>query len=303
MKLVYKEKYLKRIIKALFNVLPFRYIVIMVDGGIASQINKLTIGFYFADKYKDKVKILYDTDWYRNCGMDIDGVNARKYEINKMYPDIRIRETGKFIKFITKCIYRHTTGWPDTYESVDDILLDHMYIDGYGYKIPLETRKYIFEKYLYKRVDTAVLNQDNLNILSQIRHSRNSIGVHVRRGDMARNSAIYDITPKNYFIKVMSDPKFSDSTFFVFSDDIKWVKEELVPFIQNRNIIVVDINGIDNGYSDLYLCSECNIIVSSQGSMAKFAAMLSNNENTILICPRNNGEDGDDVYWGQILYY
>lgn len=297
------KDFIKKIIKVLLYVLPFRYVVIMVDGGIASQINKLVIGFYFADKYKGKVKVLYDTDWYQNCGMDIDGVDVRKFEVNKLYPDIRIREAGKLVKIITKCMYRHETGWPDNYESVDNILVDHMYIDGYGYTVPLEIRHYIFEKYLYKRRDTAVLNQDNLIVLNQIRHARNSIGVHVRRGDMARNNTIYEITPKNYFIKVMSDSKFSDSTFFVFSDDIMWVKEELLPLIQNRNIIAVDVNGIDNGYSDLYLCSECNIIVSSQGSMAKFAAMLSNNENTILICPRNDDDNRDDLYWGQVLYY
>ncbi|MBR1907379.1 hypothetical protein IJ818_00390 [bacterium] len=60
-------------------------------------------------------------------------------------------------------------------------------------------------------------------------------------------------------------------------DEIDWIEKEIVPNLSDVNYELVNCNGSDKGYLDLYLISKCSSFITSLGSLAKTGAMLSEN--------------------------
>lgn len=94
----------------------------------------------------------------------------------------------------------------------------------------------------------------------------NSVSVHIRRGDYLNpeNKAMFGniCTPAYYrkALEVMRE-KMPDVHFYIFSDDIPYVRKEL----KGEDFTIVDINhGKDNFY-DMWLMSQCkhNICANS----------------------------------------
>ena len=54
------------------------YLVVMVDGGICSQMNQYLLGQIYAQRGED---VLYDLNWYEKVGTDVDGHFARTFEL------------------------------------------------------------------------------------------------------------------------------------------------------------------------------------------------------------------------------
>ena len=66
-------------------------------------------------------------------------------------------------------------------------------------------------------------------ISKQIRQEKNSVAVHIRRGDYVGNKK-YDVIDMDYFIRAAKYMKkqLKNPVFFIFSDDIDWVKKTLI---------------------------------------------------------------------------
>jgi len=121
--------------------------------------------------------------------------------------------------------------------------------------------------------------------MTRIQNS-NSVSLHIRRGDKT-NSKLHINLDLSYYleaIKIISD-KVPNLFLFIFSDDLKWVNENLVnlPF----RLEIIDWNRGSESYLDMHLMSLCkhNIIASSTFSW--WAAYLNSNPNKIVIAPRH----------------
>ena len=71
--------------------------------------------------------------------------------------------------------------------------------------------------------------------------------------------------------------------FFVFSDDIEWVKENL-----NITFPVVYLSGIKNikSYEELVLMSKCKHNIIANSSFSWWGAWLNTNQKKIVIAPK-----------------
>lgn len=112
----------------------------------------------------------------------------------------------------------------------------------------------------------------------------NSISLHIRRGDYLNNNSnlkVLDITYYQKAIQIISS-ELKNPYFFIFSDDINWVKENLdLKF----NHIFVDWNTNQDSYIDMQLMSLCKHNIIANSSFSWWGAWLNNNPSKLVIAP------------------
>lgn len=120
----------------------------------------------------------------------------------------------------------------------------------------------------------------------QIKQAQDTVSIHIRRGDYVSNSSAnkhHGTCDINYYERAISKIKESieSPTFFIFSDDIEWVKENLK--IENA-IYVSNPNLAECEELILMSCCKNNIIANSTFSW--WAAWLNPNLNKVVIAPQ-----------------
>lgn len=85
---------------------------------------------------------------------------------------------------------------------------------------------------------------------------------------------------------------------FIFSDEPEWVKMDLLPRLSVKDCAeVVDINGSDKGYMDLYLLAHCKHQITTKGTLGKFGALLADNPDKYVVLYN----DETQQYWKMLL--
>ncbi|RYY60601.1 MAG: alpha-1,2-fucosyltransferase [Chitinophagaceae bacterium] len=127
--------------------------------------------------------------------------------------------------------------------------------------------------------------------------SQNSVGIHIRRGDY-KNSDVMQLLSSidaEYYKRAinLAKEKITDPSFYFFSDDIEWVKENLyVP-----DAVYVSGNITASPLEDFYLLSQCAHQVIPNSTFAWWAAWLNPNPAKFVIAPQqwfNNSNSNRD---------
>lgn len=119
---------------------------------------------------------------------------------------------------------------------------------------------------------------------------KNSVCVHVRRGDFVSQGMIacdarYYVQGVQYILE-----KHVDANFLIFTDDIQWVKENIT-----FDVPVTFVTIKDPDYEVLRLMRMCKHFVISNSSFSWWAQYLGMSENKIVVAPKvwhvNNPEE------------
>ena len=77
--------------------------------------------------------------------------------------------------------------------------------------------------------------------------------------------------------------KLNDNiTYLVFSDDIKWCKENF----NKKKFVFIDGEESDKDYLELYLMSLCKNFIIPNSTFSWWGCYLSKNKNKIIISPK-----------------
>ncbi len=131
------------------------------------------------------------------------------------------------------------------------------------------------------------LNNKTIEIMSSI-SSTNSVSIHIRRGDYAnepKTNQIHGLTPLSYYknaIKLINE-KIPSPSYYVFSDDIAWAKDNLAE-IQEMHFI--DHTNADTAYEDLYMMSHCQHNILANSGFSYWGAWLNRNANKLVVSPK-----------------
>lgn len=131
--------------------------------------------------------------------------------------------------------------------------------------------------------------------------SKNSVCVHIRRGDYANSTWALKllVCDYHYYEKAMYEMTklVENPEFYIFSndnEDIKWIRENYhFPF----QVKFIELNNSD--YEELFLMSKCKHFILSNSSFSWWASYLSDNLNKKVIAPSkwNSGIwDMKDIY-------
>lgn len=123
----------------------------------------------------------------------------------------------------------------------------------------------------------------------------NSVSLHIRRGDYVTNDKLKGFLqplPLAYYNEAIEivEKKIDKPHFFVFSDDIAWVKDNLKI---NHQVSYVSGSGIED-HEELALMSQCKHNIIANSSFSWWGAWLNDNPGKIVIAPKNWFSDGDN---------
>ena len=135
--------------------------------------------------------------------------------------------------------------------------------------------------------EDQLINDISADYINAIEQSE-AVFLHIRRGDYLNkeNQKVFAECPLDYFENAANRIKedIKNVHFFVFSNDIQWVKSHLklndneVTFIQNEG------NSCD--LKDFYLMTRCKHAIISNSTFSWWAAYLINNNDKKVIAPK-----------------
>lgn len=291
-------------------------IIIKIQGGLGNQLLQYSIGRIIEMRHKKEVA--YDLSFFdfgkeskytkRPYVLDLFAISVRratKEEIlETRYPYSNFSRVISLIRrIINKYIFKkYYIGYQkDFFPMVSKH--KNLYLEGY------------WQSYLYYEKDKELVsssvvlkNSDGLDRWKKENNfdSISSVFVHIRRGDyLAKGSGISSLS-KEYYKKAVNviEQKVSSPVYYIFSDDILWVKENMGE-IFNKAIYVSALSFSDHEEFSLMKSSKHGIIANSTFSF--FAAFFSDHKNGVVIYPKdwkNIYLQGDNVicppYWNAV---
>lgn len=261
-------------------------IIVRLLGGLGNQFFQYALGRNLALKLKTELK--FDLFSY-----DVD--KKRVYELDKYNISDQVKIWGR-PRAIFKRVLNHLniksdgiTYLPEKKFNFDPNVLrskNNIYLGGYwqSYKYFESINDLIKEELTLKQKP----DQKNAGFLQLVKKESESVGLHIRRGDYIsdkRSAAHHGAKGLEYYGKAIDyiGSKLSHPSFFIFSDDIAWVKENLKI---NAPTFYADFNSPGKGSEDLRLMSNCNHFIIANSSFSWWAAWLGLNLHKIVIAPK-----------------
>jgi hypothetical protein len=272
-------------------------ILIKLQGGLGNQMFQYAFGSIIAKK--NRTKLVIEDSIYKNDSKK-EGYTPRKFELSifdNQYEFAKESDISLFNNLSLSHRIKKKIGlnFPKistevNFEFSSEIieLRSPAFVIGYfqSYKYFKGFEKYIKELFIFS---VHKLSKENTNLITLL-EKENTIAVHIRRGDYVSDvvtNQFHGSCSLEYYMKAISfvTSKVKESSFVFFSDDVEWVKEKFgdLPF----NKMFIDNNKGEDSWIDMYLMSICchNIIANS--SFSWWAAWLNNNQNKIVIAPKN----------------
>ena len=178
--------------------------------------------------------------------------------------------------------------------------MDNTYFEGFWWQSELYFKNIrdILLKEFTLRNDFGV---EAKRIARDIDYNKYSVSVHIRRGDYVSDSttlAHHGFLGGEYYKEAIDlmNKKTIRPSFYVFSDDIEWVKTNLsfsypVLFVSDENIPT---------HEELILMSLCTHHIIANSSFSWWGAWLGRNSEKIVIAPKrwisDETVDTSDIY-------
>jgi hypothetical protein len=269
-------------------------IIVKLIGGLGNQLFQYALGRNLAEKHKTELKL--DVSWFKK--------EFRNYELcylnilQTIASEEEIRSITKMTTSLHNRLYRNLVDKVLPYYLRSQVVEKHNYFDPRILNAP--TNSYLkgfwqSESY-FKDVEGIIrkefifktplkgLNADLGNSMTET----NSVSVHIRRGDYVSNPEFnkkhgtchisYYEGASRYMIQQVPNP-----TYFIFSDDIQWVKQHVKCF---EPCIYVTHNTGSNNYKDMQLMSLCKHNIIANSSFSWWAAWLNSNPSKVIVAPK-----------------
>ena len=200
-------------------------------------------------------------------------------------------------KIRRKLTGRKTAAYMEKNQLFDPKVLemDRAYLMGWwqSEKYFAGVKEKVREAFTFKNMNLS----ETMKTYAEAMESSNSVSVHIRRGDYLQVDEVYGgICTEEYYEKAMKKMReeMPDCHFFIFTNDILWVKEHM----QGEEITVVEGNDEDAGYIDMYLMTCCKHYILANSSFSWWGCYLNPSLDKKVIAPKNwaNERDCRDVY-------
>jgi hypothetical protein len=260
-------------------------ITIKLQGGIGNQMFQYAFGRSLSLKKKEDLSL--DTSFYKNIKT---GDTLREFKLNNFNIKADIIETDNFNKS-TKIFWKIING-------IGLVIHKDFHVRFHPIFLKMRAKNFIgfFQSYKYFIIYEKEIKEDltlksqlppkAIEIMEQIKNSL-SVSIHVRCGDYVTNKENlknYGVCSLDYYQNAISKikEKIDKPIFYIFSDDINWVKSNLKI---NENLIFVSENNFEEAI-ELELMSNCKNNIIANSSFSFWGAWLNKNPNKVVIAPK-----------------
>jgi len=272
-------------------------IIVRLIGGLGNQMFQYALGRNLArinkttlklDKTELELKPLSGTP--RSYNLQVFNI-VENFASGEEIKKIRGSSSGRLFTVVTKMLKlrERSSVVSEKKDYVFDSRVlrsgDNVYIQGYwnNEKYFRDIRKMILKDFTIKEP----IDKTNETTLNQINNTL-SVSLHVRRGDYIKSKKTnqhHGTCGLGYYqnaINIIAS-KVKNPSFFAFSDEIKWVKNNLKT---EYSIKYVDHNDDAHNYEDLRLMSACKHNIIANSSFSWWGAWLNPNQDKIVIAPK-----------------
>jgi hypothetical protein len=274
-------------------------IVLREWGGLGNQLFQYAALRYYAKRYAADMHIAADPDWNAQCNgyprpcllshFLVSAPLAERSMSDRILMSDRVwlKAAARPWKQAHR-VQVFTEQVEQRYRFLRDLPLERgvrtLYLQGY-----FQSSQMVEAVADELRVDLTLKEAakgKNLELLRQIRRSRNPVSLHVRRGDSTLPWEGKVVLPMEYYAHAISMMKerFVDPDFFVFSDDMSFVKEHLP---REARMMFVEHNDDFGSHEDLRLMSACHHQIIANSTFSWWGAWLNSRAEKMVIAPRH----------------
>lgn len=269
--------------------------IVKYIGGLGNQM--FIYAFSVALRETFRQEILVDTHYYKSRnfhnGLEIErifGIHlteaklSDKLKMSWYFPNywIDYHLLGKLPA--RKNTVRELPGQKVSLELLDDS--SDKFYDGYwqSYQYFDSCRDVILKEFTFPKI--SMEDKLNFELNERLKNEENSVGIHIRRGDYLKNWKYRGLCGIDYYQKAIAYilEHIKSPKFFLFSDDIDWVKENISPLVKGYDVTFVNWNHSINSYKDMQLMAMCKNLIIANSSFSWWAAYLNQN-NPIVVAP------------------
>jgi hypothetical protein len=281
--------------------------IVNIVGGLGNQMFQYAVGRVLSEKYG--VSLYLDTRAFKNNNihngfelMRIFNISALVASDTDIMNMIGWRATKIGQRLIRKKKLNFLDG--DCYFREREIsfnkdifsISSNCYISGYW-----QSELYFngYEKLIRNDFKFSLSLTDENDELSRKIIDCNAVSLHFRRGDYISNkhtASVHGTCSPSYYKKAVAhiNEKLDDPVYFIFSDDIEWVKDN---FSINNECYFVENNDGKDSYVDMHLMSLCSHHIIANSSFSWWGAWLNPSKTKIVIAPNiwfANGSNSND---------
>ena len=265
-------------------------IIVGTSGGLGNQMFQYAAGLSLSNKLGIPLKL--DISWHNGKvsrkyllnNLNISNVEcsfSRKNYFLELYQQYKKRFSKKFMGVpIFRERFFH---FSKDFNAINSPVFLHGYWQSEKYFAPI--RSILLKEFTLKEKMPDYCQA----ILNEISNTE-SVCVHIRRGDYESDqevASIHGLCSLNYYYKCANEiaKTITSPSFFVFSDDPNWVKQNLN---LNFNTIFVDINNHPhNPHYDLSLMMACKYFIIANSTYSWWGAWLSSYKLKKVYAPIN----------------
>lgn len=269
-------------------------VIVELIGGLGNQMFQYAIGRYMAEKLQTSLYM----DVFGFEKYSLRQYELRNFKIQEQFAskkDLQPFSLSKWQKLLcsvqklfgkskdncSTCVLEKSFNFdPDVLQHTGNL-----YLSGYW-----QSEKYFKEitPVLFKEFSSRNQMSSRSMELQERMHRPGSVAIHIRRGDYVSNqktNQVHGVMPLDYYRKAMNfvAARKDNLTYYVFSDDPGWVREN---FIVAENINFIEPSDPSQSYEDMLLMSFCNHNIIANSSFSWWSAWLNRNPDKIVIAPQ-----------------
>ncbi|WP_374174012.1 alpha-1,2-fucosyltransferase [Flavobacterium tructae] len=251
-------------------------IVVQLIGGLGNQLFQYAAAKALALQTKQKFSLdISQFESYKLHNYALNHFNV----ISKNY-----KKPNRYLRKI-KSFYQKNVFYKEVDFGYNSDLIhlkgDIIFLEGY-----FQSEKYFikYEKEIREDFEVrTLLKKETKAAIAKI-ESVNSVSIHIRRGDYI-NNPLHNTSKEEYYNKAleMVENKVYNPVYFVFSDDMDWVKAN---FSTKQETVFIDFNDASTNFEDLKLMTSCKHNIIANSSFSWWGAWLNKNPDKIVIAPK-----------------
>lgn len=253
-------------------------IIIKIKGGLGNQMFQYAIAKAFSLETKRPFQL--DISIFESYKLHNYGLHHFNIQSNFYLPESKWKR--KLKKIFNKVVFynedHHAFNFnPNLIQTKSDIL----FLEGY-----YQSEKYFLKYEKEIRADFEIVSPLKQQTIETVAYMQkvNAVAIHFRRGDYVGNS-LYETNKSTYYTEALEyiEAKVENPVYFLFSDDMPWVKNN---FKTNFETHYIDFNDAATNFEDLKLMSSCKHNIITNSSFSWWGAWLNSNPNKIVVAPK-----------------